>query len=248
MYHSGLFIFNDGLLIMKLYLIPTPLGKSPQNTVLPEHVLSVIRSLDLFFVENVNTARSFLQWVKLDQPDFKVTLLPLQRGTSPQDLHEYIRMIKPDRSAGIMSEAGCPGVADPGASLVAFAHRFNVQVVPLVGPSSILLALMASGLNGQEFTFRGYLPREDAPRKTVLSEIRNMVRSTTQTQIFMEAPQRNNVLLQELIKTLEPTYQLCVAAEITLADEWIKTMSVERWRETKLPDLSKKPVMFLVGR
>jgi 16S rRNA (cytidine1402-2'-O)-methyltransferase len=233
---------------MKLYLIPTPLGKHTQNTVLPDHVLSVIRSLDLFFVENVNTARSFLQWVKLDQPDFKVTLLPLQRGTSPQDLHEYIRMIKPGRSAGIMSEAGCPGVADPGASLIAFAHRFNVQVVPLVGPSSILLALMASGLNGQEFTFRGYLPREDAARKTVLSEIRNMVRSTTQTQMFMEAPQRNNVLLQELIKTLEPSYQLCVAAEITLSGEWIKTMSVERWRETALPDLSKKPVMFLVGR
>jgi 16S rRNA (cytidine1402-2'-O)-methyltransferase len=233
---------------MKLYLIPTPLGKHPENTVLPEHVLSVVRSLDLFFVENVNTARSFLQWVKLDQPDYKVTLLPLQRGTSAQDLHEYIRMIKPGRNAGIMSEAGCPGVADPGASLVAFAHRFNVQVVPLVGPSSILLALMASGLNGQEFAFRGYLPREEAARKTVLSEIRNMVRSTTQTQMFMEAPQRNNVLLQELVKTLEPSYQLCVASEITLADEWIKTMSVERWRETTLPDLSKKPVMFLVGR
>lgn len=233
---------------MKLYLIPTPLGKHPENIVLPEYVLSIIRSLDLFFVENVNTARSFLQWVKLDQPDFKITLLPLQRGTSAQHLHEYIRMIKPDRSAGIMSEAGCPGVADPGASLVAFAHRFSVQVVPLVGPSSILLALMASGLNGQEFTFRGYLPREDAARKTVMAEIRNSVRSTTHTQMFMEAPQRNNVLFQELIKTLELTYQLCVASEITLAGEWIKTMSVERWRETTLPDLSKKPVMFLVGR
>ncbi len=246
MHHSGLFYAQ--IKTMKLYLIPTPLGRQAENTVIPEHVLSVVRSLDLFFVENINTARSFLQWVKLDIPDFKVTLLPLQRSTSPEALHEYIRMVKGGRPAGIMSEAGCPGVADPGASLVAFAHRFGVQVVPLVGPSSILLALMASGLNGQEFTFRGYLPREEGERKRAISEIRNMVRSTTQTQIFMEAPQRNNTLLQELIQTLDPSYQLCVAAEITLPSEWIQTMSIERWRESTLPDLSKKPVMFLVGR
>ncbi len=233
---------------MKLYLIPTPLGKSPKNTVIPDHVVSMISGLDLFFVENVHTARSFLQWIGTPIPDYKITLLPLTKATPPETLHEYIRMIKSDRPAGILSEAGCPGVADPGGNLVAFAHRFGVQVVPLVGPSSILLALMASGLNGQEFAFKGYLPREGNDRKVAINAMQNMVRSTTQTQIFMEAPQRNNALLAELIQVLDPSYQLCVAAELTLADEWIRTMTVERWKKEKLPDLSKKPVLFLLGR
>jgi 16S rRNA (cytidine1402-2'-O)-methyltransferase len=233
---------------MKLYMIPTPLGKNPKNTVIPDYVVNIISSLDLFFVENVHSARSFLQWIGTPIPDYKITLLPLSKSSSPETLHEYIRMVKPERPAGILSEAGCPGVADPGGNLVAFAHRFGVQVVPLVGPSSILLALMASGLNGQEFTFKGYLPREGSDRKIAIQAMQNMVRSTTQTQIFMEAPQRNNVLLAELIQVLDPNYQLCVASEISLADEWIKTMTVERWKKERLPDLSKKPVLFLLGR
>jgi len=233
---------------MKIYMIPTPLGKSPQNTVIPEHVVSIISGLDLFFVENVHSARAFLQWIGSPIPDYKITLLPLSKSSSPETLHEYIRMVKPDRSAGILSEAGCPGVADPGGNLVAFAHRFRVQVVPLVGPSSILLALMASGLNGQEFAFKGYLPREGPDRKVAIQAMQNMVRSTTQTQIFMEAPQRNNALLSELVQVLDPSYQLCVASEISLANEWIRTMTVERWRKESLPDLSKKPVLFLLGR
>lgn len=229
-------------------MIPTPLGKSATNSVIPEHVVHVISSLDLFFVENVHTARAFLQWIGSPIPDYKITLLPLTKSSSPETLHEYIRMVKPDRSAGVLSEAGCPGVADPGGNLVAFAHRFGVQVIPLVGPSSILLALMASGLNGQEFTFKGYLPREGPDRKVAIQAMQNMVRSTTQTQIFMEAPQRNNALLLELLQVLDSSYQLCIASEISLANEWIKTMTIERWRKERLPDLSKKPVLFLLGR
>jgi 16S rRNA (cytidine1402-2'-O)-methyltransferase len=233
---------------MKLYLIPTPLGKHPENTVLPDTVIQLIKSLDLFFVENVHTARSFLQWVGGDIPDYQVTMLPLVKSTSPETLHEYIRMIRPDRPAGILSEAGCPGVADPGASLVAFAHRFGVSAIPLVGPSSILLALMASGLNGQEFAFKGYLPREAVPRKAAIKTIADAVQSTGQTIIFMEAPQRNDVMLKELVEQLDPHLQLCVASEITLAGEWIQTKSVERWKKDKLPDLARKPVLFLVGK
>lgn len=229
-------------------MIPTPLGKSATNSVIPEHVVHVISSLDLFFVENVHSARAFLQWIGSPIPDYKITLLPLTKSSSPETLHEYIRMVKPDRAAGVLSEAGCPGVADPGGNLVAFAHRFGVQVIPLVGPSSILLALMASGLNGQEFTFKGYLPREGPDRKVAIQAMQNMVRSTTQTQIFMEAPQRNNALLSELLQALDPSYQLCIASEISLANEWIKTMTIERWRKERLPDLSKKPVLFLLGR
>lgn len=233
---------------MKLYLIPTPLGKHRDNTVLPEYVIEIIRELDLFFVENVNTARSFLQWAGLSRPDYQNTLLPLNKATSPEDLHEYIRMVKAGRAAGIMSEAGCPGVADPGASLVAFAHRFDVSVVPLVGPSSILLALMGSGMNGQSFAFSGYLPREGQERKAAIRKLGQMARETGQTQIFMEAPQRNNTLLAELIAGLDPTLKLCVASELTLAGELIKTQPVSVWQTMKLPDLSKIPVLFLVGR
>lgn len=203
-----------------LYLIPTPLGRRPENQSLPEFVLEKIRSLDLFFVENVNSARTFLQWVGGDRPDYTVDLFLLDKSTPPEAMLEYMNMVKKGRSAGILSEAGCPGVADPGAGLVAFAHRFGVQVTPLVGPSSIILALMASGLNGQEFAFKGYLPRDPGGRKTAIRSLNDRVRQTGETQIVMEAPQRNNLLLKELADQLDREHQLCVACEITLDGEW----------------------------
>ena len=233
---------------MTLYLIPTPLGKQKQNTVLPESVLDQVRRLDLFFVENIHTARSFLQWVGGPLPDYQVTVLPLTAKTAPEVLHEYIRMIRPDRPAGLLSEAGCPGLADPGANLVAFAHRFKVKVVPLVGPSSIVLALMASGLNGQHFSFQGYLPREAPDRQKAIRQLSTQVMQTGQTIICMEAPQRNQVLAQELIAHLDPQLQLCLASELTLDGEWIQTRPVSAWRSQTLPDLSKKPMLFLIGR
>lgn len=231
-----------------LYLIPTPLGRRPDNTVLPEAVLATVRGLDLFFVENVNSARSFLQWAGGGRPDYQVDLYPLDKSTPPEALLEYITMVKKGRKAGILSEAGCPGVADPGAGLVAFAHRFGVQVVPMVGPSSIMLALMASGLNGQEFAFKGYLPREPGARKTAIRALNDRVRQTGETQIVMEAPQRNNLLLKELVDQLDREHHVCVASEVTLDGEWIRTMSVGKWRTNGLPDLSKRPALFLVGR
>lgn len=233
---------------MTLFLIPTPLGKHKQNTVLPESVLEQVRRLDLFFVENIHSARSFLQWLGSSLPDYQVTVLPLTSKTPPEVVHEYIRMIRPDRPAGVLSEAGCPGVADPGANLVAFAHRFKVKVVPLVGPSSIVLALMASGLNGQQFSFLGYLPREAPERIKAIRQLSNQASQSGQTLICMEAPQRNQVLAQELISQLDPGLQLCLAVDLTLDGEWIQTCTVSEWRKQTLPDLSKKPMLFLIGR
>ena len=227
-----------------LYLIPTPIGKRKENHVLPEYTLEIIRNLNCFIVEKPQTSISFLQWIKHPLPEYEITFRVLNKKTPDHEVYSYLQLLK-NGDVGIMSEAGAPGVADPGSGFVSLAHENGYHVVPLTGPSSILLALMASGLNGQQFSFYGYLSLRDDER---LSEIRFMEEFSNrsgQTQIFMETPHRNQVLFTTLLEHLRPSTKLCVASNITQPDEWIKTKRVSDWKIGEEPDLQKKPALFL---
>lgn len=228
-----------------LYLIPTPLGKQKKNTSLPEHTLNVVRGLRQFIVENIRTSQSFLQWIdhplKPFEPEFRV----LNRKTPDHEIFSFLKLLQ-NGDAGLMSEAGAPGVADPGAKLVRMAHDAGHRVVPLTGPSSIILALMASGLNGQQFTFHGYLPVDTGPRKNALRGLEQQALKNHSTEIFMEAPFRNNSMMESILEVCRAETRLCIACNITMPDEWIRTKSVARWSETTLPDLDGRPALFLL--
>ncbi|MEX0823710.1 MAG: SAM-dependent methyltransferase [Balneolaceae bacterium] len=228
-----------------LYLIPTPIGKRKENLVLPEHTLDVIRSLKCFLVEKPQTSQSFLQWVKHPVPDYEITFRVLNKKTPDQEIYSFLEFLK-DQDVGIMSEAGAPGVADPGAKFVKLAHEKDYNVVPLVGPSSILLALMGSGMNGQKFTFHGYLSLKEQERIRQIGEIEEESAARDQTQIVMETPHRNIVLFDLLLEKLRPSSHLCIACNLTQADAFIKTQSVHQWRSSPKPDLQKKPALFLI--
>ncbi|MGN8224223.1 SAM-dependent methyltransferase [Gracilimonas sp. BCB1] len=229
-----------------LYLIPTTLGKTPGNNTIPEYTLDVLRKIDVLMVENLKSATSFLQWVGDTVPEYEIDFYPLNKNTPEQEIHSFLKPLLNGRDAGILSEAGAPGVADPGARLVKLAHQYQINVVPLVGPSSILLALMASGFNGQQFSFHGYLPMDQKKRKSMISQLEGESRRHDRTQIFMEAPYRNNELLNDVISACSPATRLCTATDITLPSEEIISKHISEWESMKLPDLDKRPTIFLL--
>jgi len=229
----------------KLYLIPTPISKRKKNIALPEHTLEIVKSLKCFIVEKPQTTQSFLQWIKHPTPPYEMTMRVLNKKTPDQEVYSFLKFLK-EQDVGLMSEAGAPGVADPGSKLVQLAHDNNIEVVPLVGPSSILMALMASGMNGQSFTFHGYLSLNENKRVQEISELEQESAQKNRTQIFMETPHRNEQLYQLLLNKLRPSTRLCIASNITQKDEFIQTKTVHHWKQTGEPDLQKKPCLFLI--
>lgn len=228
---------------MTIFLIPTVLAPETQDSVLSPQIIEVVNQLNTFFVEDLRTARRFISSLKLGKVIDELTFYELNKDTPHEQTLSQLKKLKGD--AGIISEAGCPGIADPGAVAVGFAHQLGYKVSPLVGPSSILLALMASGFNGQSFTFHGYLPIEKAAKIKALKSLEQTAKIKNQTQIFMETPYRNNGLLEDILQNLNNDTLLCVAVNITAGDELIKTLPVKEWKKQK-PDLHKKPTIFLL--
>lgn len=231
----------------KLYLIPTTLGENNPDDVLPQTVKRAIDFIGTYIVENEKTARKFIKAIHPEkvQADLKISLLNKRTEAT-----EHKAMLSPclnGENIGLLSEAGCPGVADPGAVIVKLAHENGIQVVPLVGPSSILLAMMASGMNGQSFAFNGYLPIDKGEKKSALKSFENLSNSKNQSQIFIETPYRNNKLMEDLVQTLQPNTHLCIAADITLPTEYIKTLRVADWKKTKV-DLHNRPTIFIIHK
>ena len=228
-----------------LYLFPVPMGDVAPAQVLPAHNLSLIREIKYFVVENLRSARRFLKAVDRDIDIDSLHFVELSEHTRPEDVEGMLEPLSQGHSTGVISEAGCPAVADPGADLVAAAQRIGYNVVPLVGPSSIIMSLMASGFNGQNFVFRGYLPVESKSRTNVLRDMEREIRSQRRTQIFIETPYRNNRLIGELCTALAPDMKLCVASDITGSRESIITLPIAEWRNRKY-DYSKIPTIFLL--
>lgn len=228
----------------KLFLIPTPLGEESYTT-LPHFVLENVKNLRYFVVERAKTARQFLKSVQMPVPLQDLNVEELNEHTAEKDILALLAPVLAGHDLGLMSEAGCPAVADPGAMLVRLAHQKGVQVVPYVGPSSILLALMGSGLHGQSFAFVGYLPVTPPERKKMLQNLERNAKNYHQTQLFIETPYRNNAMLADLLATLSPQTMLCVASQLTTAEEFIKTKTIAEWKRAELPDLNKKPTIFL---
>ena len=231
-----------------LILCPVELGETPQQRVLPEYNKSVIKGLRYFIVEEIRSARRFLKRVDKDIDIDALTFYPMGKHADAALFEQYLKPLDEGESIGVISEAGCPAVADPGADVVAIAQRKGVRVVPLVGPSSMIMAVMASGLNGQSFAFNGYLPIEAADRAKRLKQLEERALHEQQTQLFIETPYRNAKLFATLLQTLRPQTRLCIAAGITTDSEWIRTQTVAQWKHTTLPDLSKTPAIFLFGR
>lgn len=229
----------------KLYLIPTPISKRKENISLPEHTLNITKEISCFIVEKPQTAQSFFQWIDHPTPPYKMILRVLNKKTPDQEIYSFLKLLK-DQDVGLMSEAGAPGVADPGAKLVRLAHDNGIDVVPLVGPSSILMALMASGMNGQSFAFHGYLSINETKRMKEILELEQESGQKNRTQIFMETPHRNEQLFDLLLEKLRPATRLCVASNITHKDEFIQTKAVHHWKKSEKPDLQKKPCLFLI--
>ena len=229
---------------MPLYLIPTYLSEN--NNVLPNEVINIAKSIDEFIVENEKTARQFLKSIQTNFHQEKLVFHLLNEHSSAKEISLLIDVLKKKKDIGLLSEAGCPAVADPGAALVKMAHENNIKVVPLTGPSSILLALMASGMNGQSFIFHGYLPKESALRKAKINLIEKDALKKNQTQIFIEAPYRNQQLLNDILQTCNDKTLLSLAINITSKDELINTRTISEWKK-QIPEINKKPVIFLIG-
>lgn len=229
-----------------LYLLPVTLGDTAIDKVLPAYNAGIIREIKHFIVEDVRSARRFLKKVDREIDIDTLSFYPLNKHTSPEDISGYLNPLAEGHSMGVISEAGCPAVADPGADVVAIAQRRNLKVVPLVGPSSIILSVMASGFNGQSFAFHGYLPIESNERSKRLKELEGRIYSEHQTQLFIETPYRNHKMLDDILKACRPQTKLCIAANITCEGEYIKTRTVKEWKGTALPDLSKIPCIFLL--
>lgn len=229
-----------------LYLIPVTLGDDNINRALPADVVMIARQLDTFIVENEKTARHFLSAIKTNKPVRELTLQVLNEHTAEKDLPALLQALITGKDVGLMSEAGCPGIADPGAKIAALAHQKGIRVAPLVGPSSILLSLMASGMNGQQFTFLGYLPVDKQARIQKIKEIEKRSRTFSETQIFIETPYRNQHLLQDIIDCCQPTTKLCIASNVSLDNELIISKPVIQWKRSALPDIHKQPTVFLI--
>ena len=228
-----------------LYLLPTTLGNTPIEKVLPAYNKEVILGIKHFIVEEVRTARRFLKKVDSSINIDELTFYPLNKHTSPEEISGYLKPLLAGSPMGVISEAGCPAVADPGADIVAIAQRKNLKVVPLIGPSSIILSVMGSGFNGQSFAFHGYLPIEPATRAKRIKELEQRIYSENQTQLFIETPYRNQKMMEDLLHNCRPQTKLCIAANITCEGEYIKTKSIKEWKG-HLPEINKIPCIFLI--
>lgn len=228
-----------------LYLIPVLLGDTTLERVLPAYNKEVVLGIRHFIVEDIRSARRFLKKVDESINIDELQFYPLNKFTSPQDVSGYLKPLEEGNAMGVISEAGCPAVADPGADVVAIAQRKNLPVVPLIGPSSIILSVMASGFNGQSFAFNGYLPINPTERIRKLKALEQRAIAEHQTQIFIETPYRNNKMVEDIIKCCRPQTRLCIAANITCENEYIKTKSLKDWKG-HVPELGKKPCIFLI--
>ncbi len=227
----------------KLFLVPTVISEGALETI-PSSVTDALKNLNHFLVEDVRTARRFLSSLKIYASIESLHFSVLNKDTKDVELKEMFAPIFSGENMGVLSESGCPGVADPGALAVNFAHQKNIQVVPLVGPSSILLALMASGLNGQQFAFHGYLPIDSKEVSQKIKTLEKESAQKNQTQIFIETPYRNNQLLKHMVDSLNPNTRLCIAVDLTGKNEFVKTLAVADWRKN-IPTLVKEPAVFL---
>ena len=231
----------------KLYLIPTTLGKNNPDEVLPFTVKRTIELIDDYIVENEKTARKFIKSIYPEKIQSSLLLSTLNKHTETSEHATMLQACLEGKNIGLMSEAGCPGVADPGAVIVKLAHEKGIQVIPLVGPSSILLAIMASGMNGQSFTFNGYLPIDKSEKKTALKNLEKISQDKNQSQIFIETPYRNNKMLEDILQALQPGTFLCIATDITLPTEFIKTKRASDWKKIKV-DLHNRPTIFIIHK
>ena len=228
-----------------LYLIPTPLGDNSPLEVLPLSIKKIIEEHVHFIIENEKSARQFIKKITPHKNQSKITLYPLNKFTSQEEMDTFLEPCMSGISMGLFSDAGCPGIADPGAVIVSKAHRLGIQVKPLIGPSSLILAMMASGMNGQSFAFNGYLPIEQRQRSQSISRFEKKAFRADQAQLFIETPYRSESLFKDFLKILDPNTQLCVACNISLNSEYILTLSVKKWKKIK-PDINKKPCVFII--
>lgn len=231
----------------KLYLIPTTLGENEPLEVMPYSVRTVIEKIDHYVVENEKSARRFIKKITPKKSQPSLVLMKLDKYADELETRTYLDVCEEGISVGLLSEAGVPAVADPGATIVRLAHEKGIQVVPLVGPSSILLALMASGMNGQSFAFNGYLPIDKVDRKKAIKELERLSKERNQSQIFIETPYRNEKMFTDLKSTLTPGTRLCIAVDITLPEEYIKTLTIADWKKQQ-PDLHKRPAIFIIQK
>lgn len=230
-----------------LYLIPSLLGDAGIERSLPAYNLEIIRSLDEFIVEDIRSARRFLIKAKIEKPIDSLIFHLCNEHSKNEDMDFIMKNLMNGKNAGLISEAGCPSIADPGAEIIQFAHRTNIRVVPLVGPSSILLALISSGLNGQNFAFNGYLPKKEPDRMRAIKQLEALVWQKNQTQLFIETPYRNDAILKEILKICRDETLLCVASDITLPGELIKTQPVKAWKASR-QSFNDHPAVFLLGK
>ncbi|WP_321424452.1 SAM-dependent methyltransferase [uncultured Bacteroides sp.] len=228
-----------------LYLLPVTLGETSIESVLPAYNKEITVQIKHFIVEDIRSARRFLKKVDKEIDIDSLTFYPLNKHTSPEEISGYLKPLLAGLPMGVISEAGCPAVADPGADVVAIAQRKNLKVIPLVGPSSIILSVMASGFNGQSFAFHGYLPIDPVERVKTIKHLEQRIYSENQTQLFIETPYRNNKMAEDILHNCRPQTKLCIAANITCEGEFIKTKTVKEW-QGKLPDLTKIPCIFLI--
>jgi len=231
----------------KLYLIPTTLGDNEPLEVLPYSVKRTIEQLDHFIVENEKTARAFIKKITPKKSQPSLTIYKIDKYAEEIEVRRYLDVCEQGVSVGLLSEAGVPAIADPGAEVVKLAHEKGIDVVPLVGPSSIILAMMASGFNGQNFAFNGYLPIDKSERKAAIKRLERLSKDNNQSQIFIETPFRNEKMLADLKTALSPSTKLCVACDITLQTEYIKTLAIKNWQHEK-PDLHKRPTIFIIHK
>jgi len=234
-------------LLGKLYLIPTTMGDCDPMDVLPQTIKRSIELIDYYVVENDKTARKSIKQVCPEKKQAELKLFVLNKYTEAKEYQEFIKPLLEGENMGLMSEAGCPGVADPGAVIVKLAHEKGIQVIPLVGPSSILLALMASGMNGQSFAFNGYLPIDKAEKKAALKALEKLSWDKNQSQLFIETPYRNNKMLEDILQAIHPETHLCIAADITLPTEFIKTKRAAAWKKEAI-DLKNRPTIFIIHK
>lgn len=232
-------------MVGKIYLIPTTLGETLPSMVIPQTVLEKTIQLRYFIVENTRTARRYLRLLDKTFPIDDSLFFELNKHTSPNELSSFLAPCMRGKDMGVISEAGVPGVADPGAEIAALAHSRGIQIIPLVGPSSIILAVMASGLNGQNFAFNGYLPIKSKERLKKIRQFESRAKTENQAQVFIETPYRNNQLIKDLLIACTPETQLCIAADITLSSEFILTQFVRDWKKNT-PDLNKRPAIFII--
>lgn len=239
---------NHNIAQPALYLIPVTLGDTSHDNVLPSYNAHVVGQIRHFVVEEIRTARRFLRRMDREFPIDDCTFYEMGKHADVSRFSEYLAPIAKGHPVGVISEAGCPAVADPGADVVSLAQKRGIRVVPLVGPSSMILAVMASGLGGQSFAFNGYLPVQDADRAKRLKQLESRAWAEGQTQLFIETPYRNRKMFDTMCASLRPDTRMCIAAGITTPDEWIRTQTIRDWKRTGMPDLGKIPAIFLIGK